>query len=62
LRLFLLKRDHHEGQTVYGVFENEYLAREQISILKQSYEFVPVSDYVIKEITLNELTEIEAYE
>jgi hypothetical protein len=62
LRLFLLKRDHQEGQTIYGVFESGDLARQQIDVLKQDLPNVSVSDYIIKVITLNELTEIEAYE
>jgi hypothetical protein len=62
MNLFLLKRDHHEGQTIYGVFETESLAIQQIDTLKQISPNVPISEYVIKGITLNELTEIEAYE
>jgi hypothetical protein len=60
--LFLLKRDHHEGQTIYGVFETEEMAERQIEKLKESLPNVPYSHYKIKGLTLNELTEIEAYE
>jgi hypothetical protein len=62
MRLFLLKRDHQEGQTIYGVFESGDLARKQIDVLKQDSPNVPISDYIVKVIELNELTEIEAYE
>jgi hypothetical protein len=62
LRIFLLNRDHHEGQTIYGVFENESLAIQQIDVLKQYSPNVPTSEYIIKVLNLNELTEIEAYE
>ncbi|WP_341323402.1 hypothetical protein NSQ62_07980 [Solibacillus sp. FSL H8-0523] len=62
MNLYVLKRDHQEGQTIYGVFESEELALLQIETLKRIYKLVPTSDYVVKEITLNELIEIEAYE
>jgi hypothetical protein len=62
MTIFLLKRDHHEGQTIYGVFESEELAEIQIEKLKDSLLFIPRSHYKIKELTLNELVEIEAYE
>jgi hypothetical protein len=62
MKLFLLKRDHHDGQTLYGIFESKEIALQQIETLKQMYKFVPESEYIIKKITLNELTEIEAYE
>ncbi|MGD6876862.1 DUF7336 domain-containing protein [Bacillus infantis] len=62
MQLFMLKRDHHEGQTIYGVFESEEMAERQIKKLKENSPKVPYSDYQIKGLTLNELTEIEAYE
>lgn len=62
MRLFLLKRDHHEGQSIYGVFESEELAKQQIKTLREEMKNVPESHYIIKELSLNELTEIEAYE
>ena len=62
MKLYLLKRDHHEGQTFYGVYESKELARQQFDELKKWYPNVPQSEYVIKEISLNELTDIEAYE
>jgi hypothetical protein len=60
--LFLLKRDHHEGQTIYGVFETEELALKQIPKLKETLPNVPIIDYKIVGLTLNDLTEIEAYD
>lgn len=60
--LFLLKRDHHEGQVIYGIFETEGMAERQIEKLKKAMPNVPISDYKIKVLILNELTEIEAYE
>jgi len=62
MRLYLLKRDHQEGQTFYGVFESEELALQQTKNLKKTMPNVPIGEYLIKEITLNELTDIEAYE
>lgn len=62
MKLYLLKRDHHEGQVIYGVFESEKLALQQVDVLKEQMPNVPKSDYVTKEMSLNELTEIEAYE
>jgi hypothetical protein len=62
MKLYLLKRDHHEGQSIYGVFESEELATQQIETLNEWMPNVPKSHYLIKEINLNELTEIEAYE
>ncbi len=62
MELYLLKRDHHEGQTIYGVFDSEELAKREIKFLMEYYAFVPESDYIIKEITLNQSKEIEAYE
>ena len=33
MKLYLLKRNHHEGQTIYGVFENEELALQRIVLV-----------------------------
>jgi hypothetical protein len=60
--VFLLKRDHHEGQTIYGVFETEAMAERQIGKLKEFLPNVPRSHYKIIGLTLNDLTEIEAYD
>lgn len=62
MKFYLLKRDHHEGQSIYGVFDSKELALQQIVILKNYMPNVPQSHYIIKEMNLNELTEIEAYE
>lgn len=62
MKLYLLKRDHHEGQSFYGVFESEELALQQINTLKKWMPNVSEDDYIIKEITLNDLVEIEAHQ
>lgn len=61
MKLYLLKRDHHDGQSIYGIFESEELALQQIETLKTWMPNVPKNDYSVKEVNLNELTEIEAY-
>ncbi|MGM9987362.1 MAG: hypothetical protein ACI35O_09060 [Bacillaceae bacterium] len=62
MKLYLLKRDHIEGQSFYGVFESEELARQQFAELKEWFPNVREVDYVIKEITLNELTDIDPFD
>lgn len=62
MKLYLLKRDHHDGQTIYGVFQSEELALKQIAQLKEEMPRVPVNHYVVKELALDELVYIEAYE
>lgn len=62
MKLYLLKRDHHEGQDIYGVYDSESNALEQIQQLREWMPNVPRGDYQVKEVELNELTEIVAYE
>ena len=62
MKLYLLKRDHEEGQSFYGVYESKELARKQFTELKEWYPNIRESDYVIKEITLNEFVDIDPFD
>lgn len=62
MKLYLLKRDHHEGQDIYGVYDSEMEAYSKLTELKEMYRYIPESDYYLKELTLNELNFIEAYD
>lgn len=57
--LYLLRHIHHNGQTFYGVFNNESEAKSNIAKLKIMYPNVPESHYIVERVELNKLTEIE---
>lgn len=62
MELFILKRDHHEGQDVYGIYESVEKANEGYYTLKEWYPNVPKSDFYIKKVRINKLDLIEAYD
>lgn len=62
-KLYLLKRDHHDGQSINGVFESKELAKQKIQyLIENCYPNLTVQDYMIFEIELNQLVDIEAHE
>lgn len=59
IKLLLLKRDHHGGQSIYGVYENETLATKAVKELGKIYPQIPLYEYYTEDVVLNKFVEIE---
>lgn len=59
MKLILLRRIHHNGQTFYGIFESHEKVVEKIMKLESENPNIPLAEYLMEKIELNQLVEID---